>query len=105
MGDVETPTQVKMDDDVHEKSLVADAPSVIPLRRSARDRHPSTRYSVDNYVLLTDGGEPESYEEAMEDENKMKWVDVMQDEMKSLHENHSFELVKLPKGKRALKNM
>ncbi|RVW22382.1 Retrovirus-related Pol polyprotein from transposon TNT 1-94 [Vitis vinifera] len=26
------------------------------------------------------------------------------DEMKSLHENHSFELVKLPKGKRALKN-
>ena len=28
----------------------------------------------------------------------------MQDEMKSLHENHSFELVKLPKGKRTLKN-
>ena len=43
-------------------------------------------------------------EEVMGDENKMKWVDVMQDEMKSLHENHSFELVKLPKGKRALKN-
>ena len=37
-------------------------------------------------------------EEVMGDENKMKWVDVMQDEMKSLHENHSFELVKLPKG-------
>ena len=28
----------------------------------------------------------------------------MQDEMKSLHENHSFELVKLLKGKRVLKN-
>ena len=28
----------------------------------------------------------------------------MQDEMKSLHENNTFELVKLPKGKRALKN-
>ena len=41
----------------------------------------------------------------MENENKMKWVDAMQDEMKSLHDNHSFELVKLPKGKRALKNM
>ena len=40
----------------------------------------------------------------MEDEKKMKWVDAMQDEMKSLHENHSFELVKLLKGKRALKN-
>ena len=104
MGDVETPTQVEVDDDVHEQSPAAEAPSDIPLRRSTRDRHPSTRYSVDDYVLLTDGGEPESYEEAMEDENKMKWVDAMQDEMKSLHENHSFELVKLPKGKRALKN-
>ena len=29
---------------------------------------------------------------------------VMQEEMKSLHENHIFELMKLPKGKRALKN-
>ena len=28
----------------------------------------------------------------------------MQDEIKSLHENHSYKLVKLPKGKRALKN-
>ncbi|RVW22327.1 Retrovirus-related Pol polyprotein from transposon TNT 1-94 [Vitis vinifera] len=104
MGDVETPTQVEMDDDVHEQSPAAEAPLDIPLRRSTRDRHPSTRYSVDDYVLLTDGGEPESYVEAMEDENKMKWVDAMQDEMESLHENHSFELVKLPKGKRALKN-
>ena len=40
----------------------------------------------------------------MRDENKMKWVDAMQYEMKSLRENHSFELVKLPKGKRPLKN-
>ena len=28
----------------------------------------------------------------------------MQNEMKSLHENHAFELVKLPKGKKALKD-
>ncbi|RVW60490.1 Retrovirus-related Pol polyprotein from transposon TNT 1-94 [Vitis vinifera] len=84
MGDVETPTQVEVDDDVHEQSPAAEAPSDIPLRRSTRDRHPSTRYSVDDYVLLTDGGEPESYVEAMEDENKMKWVDAMQDEMESL---------------------
>ena len=40
----------------------------------------------------------------MGDENKIKWVDAMQDEMKPLHENHSYELVKLPKRKRALKN-
>ncbi|KAL6336690.1 hypothetical protein AAG906_036004 [Vitis piasezkii] len=79
MGDVETPTQVEVDDDVHEQSP-AEAPSIFHLE------------------------EHESYVEAMKDENKMKWVDAMRDEMESLHENHSFELVKLPKGKRALKN-
>ena len=28
----------------------------------------------------------------------------MQDEMKSLHDNHTYDLVKLPKGKRSLEN-
>jgi len=37
-------------------------------------------------------------------EEKDKWYITMQEEMKSLHENHTFELVKLPQGKRALEN-
>ncbi|KAL6328283.1 hypothetical protein AAG906_034426 [Vitis piasezkii] len=91
MGDVETPTQVEVDDDVHERSP-AEAPSDIPLRRSTRPTSFHTVF-VDDYVLLT-MGRTESYVEAMKDENKMKWVDAMRDEMESLHENHSFELVK-----------
>ncbi|KAJ4724838.1 Retrovirus-related Pol polyprotein from transposon TNT 1-94 [Melia azedarach] len=42
--------------------------------------------------------------EAVESEHRKEWIDAMQDEMKSLHENHTFELVKLPKDKQALKN-
>jgi len=72
--------------------------------RSGRVVQQSTRYSPHEYVLLTDGGEPDSFEEAIDDEHKEKWIEAMQDEMKSLHENKTFELVKLPKGKRALKN-
>ena len=53
---------------------------------------------------MTDGEEPESYGEAIEDEPKLEWIDAMKDEMKSLHENHTFELVTLPKEKIALKN-
>ena len=49
-------------------------------------------------MLLTKGGEPECYEEAMEDEHKDQWIEAMQDEMMSLHENHTYELVNLPKG-------
>lgn len=40
----------------------------------------------------------------MEEEHKKEWIEAIQDGMKSLHENHTFELVKLPKGKQALKN-
>jgi hypothetical protein len=40
----------------------------------------------------------------MEHEQKVEWVIAMQEVQKSLRENHTYELVKLPKGKRALKN-
>ena len=42
-------------------------------------------------MLLTDEGEPESFEEAKEDTHSRKWLSAMQDEMDSLHENHTFE--------------
>ena len=54
--------------------------------------------------MLIDGGEPECYGKAMLHEEKDKWFKAMQEEIKSLHENHTFDLVKLPQGKRALKN-
>jgi len=95
---------VPLQDETYDQLPVPEIPPDVPLRRSTRDRHPSTRYSVDEFVLLTDGGEPECYAEAMEDEHKSKWIDAMQDEMQSLRDNHTFELVKLPKGKRALTN-
>ncbi|KAD5318290.1 hypothetical protein E3N88_18236 [Mikania micrantha] len=91
-------------DIVNPELPIQDMPAFVPLRRSTRDHHPSTRFSADEYVLLTDGGEPECYAEAMEDELKREWVEAMQDEMNSLYENNTFELVKLPKGKRALEN-
>ncbi|KAE8677726.1 hypothetical protein F3Y22_tig00111503pilonHSYRG00056 [Hibiscus syriacus] len=47
--------------------------------------------------------EPECYKEAMESECKDQWIEVMKDEIQSMHEN-TFKLVKLPKDKRALKN-
>ncbi|GKF98477.1 retrovirus-related pol polyprotein from transposon TNT 1-94, partial [Tanacetum coccineum] len=102
--DVDAQEQPNLDEDVHPELPALDMPPFLPLRRSTRDHHPSTRYSAHEYVLLTDGGEPECYAEAMEDKHKKEWFEAMEDEMNSLHENNTFELVKLPKGKRALKN-
>jgi hypothetical protein len=43
-------------------------PSDIPLRRSTKDRHSSTRYSTNEYILIIDEGELEYYAESMKDE-------------------------------------
>jgi hypothetical protein len=39
------------------------------------------------YLLLTDSGEPESYEEAMQVDTKKKWEQGMKEEMDSLVNN------------------
>ncbi|KAA0062338.1 putative retrotransposon [Cucumis melo var. makuwa] len=78
--------------------------SDLSLRRFVKDRRPSTKYSPNEYLLLTERREPESYEEAIGGEHKREWNDVMKNEMKSLHANRTFKLVKLAKGKTALKN-
>ena len=47
---------------------------------------------------MTDAGEPSCYEEAVSDKHKNEWLEAIQDEMKSLYENDTFDLVSLPKG-------
>ena len=74
-------------------------------RRSFRNIRPPQHYSpVLNYLLLTNGGEPECYDEALQDENSSKWELAMKDEMDSLLENQIWELTELPVGKKALHN-
>lgn len=73
-------------------------------RRSSREKRSSNRYPAHEYVLLTDSGEPSCYEETIQDVHKPNWIKAMKDEVQSPHDNHTFELVKLPQGKRALKN-
>ncbi|KAI4334908.1 hypothetical protein L6164_013610 [Bauhinia variegata] len=110
------PKPIARNDSVYEPELPTrdindggDANTNVPpinteLRKSVRQSRPSQKYPPHEYVLLTDGGEPERYEEALEHDHKEKWLITMQEEMQSLQENHTFELVKLPKGKKALKN-
>ena len=73
-------------------------------RYPLRGRRPPQRFSDVEHVLLTDEGELESFEEAKKDTHNRKWLSAMQDEMDSLHENHTYELTELPKGKRELRN-
>jgi hypothetical protein len=54
------------------------------------------------YLLLTDSGEPECYEEAMQVDMKKKWEQGMKEEMDFLANNQTWDLVQLPAEKRAL---
>jgi hypothetical protein len=53
---------------------------------------------------LTDSGEPKCYEEAMQVDNKKKWEQGMKEEMDSLANNQTWDLVQFLARKRALKN-
>ena len=81
-------------DDGHDDQPEVEPPVVEPqpllddVRRSTRGRHPSMRYTNTEFVLLTDGGKPEDFQEAMSHEKSKEWYNTMQDKMNSLHENH-----------------
>jgi hypothetical protein len=98
------PTVDNVESEEHLEQASSEPSTKIQLRRSTRECQPSRRYSVDEYVLFSSGGEPESYQEVMLHDQKNEWQKAMQEEMKSLHENHTYDLVELPKGKRTLKN-
>ena len=69
---------------VDQSTLVAE------VRRSSRNIRPPQRYLPTlNYLLLTNGGEPEYYDEALQAENSSKWELAMKDEMDSLLGNQT----------------
>ena len=73
------------------------------VRRSTMLSRPPDCYSHSlYYLLLTDFGEPKRYEEVMQVDTKKKREQCMKEEMDSLVNNQTWELVKLPAGKRAL---
>ena len=53
---------------------------------------------------MTESAELETFSEVKAHANRVDWMKGMEDEMKLLYDNHTYELEILPKGKRALKN-
>ena len=55
----------------HGDMITSDAPKT-SCRRSTTEKRSSTRYSHDDYILLTNMGEPEGYDEVMLDTHRYK---------------------------------
>ena len=80
-------------------SQVDQSTPIVEVRRSSRNIRPLHCYSPTlNYLLLTDGGELECYDKALQDKNSSKWELAMNDVMDSLLGNQTWELTELPVG-------
>jgi hypothetical protein len=69
------------------------------LRRSKRFKKSviSTDYKVYNTEIVHMEGDPTSYEETMGIPNSSKWLEAMEDEMRSMSSNDVWDLVEIPK--------
>ena len=63
------------------------------LQRFSRDLQPSKRYNAQEFVLLTDSGESESYQKLQDSKHKQERYKVMEVKMDSLKKNYTYNLV------------
>ncbi|RDY02432.1 hypothetical protein CR513_14105, partial [Mucuna pruriens] len=60
--------------------------------------------SHDAYCLLNEEGEPSTFQEAVSGSDASLWMTAMQEEIEALHRNKTWNLVELPKGRKAIGN-
>ncbi|KAG8491868.1 hypothetical protein CXB51_015214 [Gossypium anomalum] len=83
----------------------------IAKNRTRREIKPPKKYAEADLVAyalnvaedIDANQEPSNYSEAVSCEDSEKWMFAMQEEMESLHKNRTWDLVKLPKGKKAVR--
>ena len=60
-------------------------------------------YALNVAESIDSSEEPATYSEAVSCDDSGRWMIAMQEEIESLHKNGTWELVKLPKGKKAVR--
>ena len=71
----------------------------ITQHKPKRNVRPPVRYGFEDslsYALVTANGDPYTYEEAMESRDRDRWVHAMAEEMQSLYNNSTWQLIQLP---------
>jgi len=60
------------------------------------------KHNVVAYALSVEDDEPITFTQAVSDPDRQSWSAAMEEEMESLEKNRTWDLVPLPKGKRAI---
>ena len=92
------------DDDVTEDEDVAEEPVAgePELRRSQRERRKPNYYGEWVNTAKSEPREPETMQDVLQSPDKSKWMEAMEKEMSSLHDNDVWDLVELPKDRKAV---
>jgi hypothetical protein len=99
-------TSNSSDEEFLECEEVTQKNSTNPLRRSVRVK--SKPKYLDDYAVLALNAEaflddvPETFEEIESREDREQWTHAIQEEITALESNHTWDMVKLPAGKRAI---
>ncbi|KAG8483701.1 hypothetical protein CXB51_023428 [Gossypium anomalum] len=94
-----------------ENRVASSPPYSIAKNRTKREIKPPKKYAEADLVAyalnvaedIDANQEPSNYSEAISCEDSEKWMFAMQEEMESLHKNKTWDLVKLPKGKKTVR--
>lgn len=87
--------------DVETNNEPNNAPEQEP-RRSARSNKGIPPKRLIEIMALDNTFEPQSYNEAVTCPDKSKWIQAMNDEINSLYENQTWDLVDLPEGEKGI---
>ena len=71
------------------------------VRRSKRQRKEKS-YGSDFMTYLLEGGDPQTYKEAVNSPDGPMWKDLIKSEIDSIMQNHTWELVDFPHGSKRL---
>ena len=84
----------------HQQPHMEQVPANEALKRSQRARKPviPDDYEVYECEEFQMEGDPTSFEEAMRSAHSSKWLEAMQDEMRSMSTNDVWDLEKISKG-------
>ncbi|GJV47756.1 retrovirus-related pol polyprotein from transposon TNT 1-94 [Tanacetum coccineum] len=83
------------------------APATRTLNRERRPPGWYSDYIMESnvaYCLLTEEGEPSTFQEALNNPDTSFWKEAMQEQIKALHKNKTWELVPLPGGRKPIRN-
>lgn len=78
---------------------------IIAKDKPRRNTRPPVRYGFKDFVsyaLVSSSKDPSTFWEAINYLEKSRWMEAMIEEIELLHKNKTWELLELPKGKRAI---